>query len=141
MVQESTSIPRDNASSPISTGVKEQFKGTAHWALIIATIALTLLVVVMAGAVGNAFKMSIIRGGFGLTPVLVALAYLLVSLLLWFPVWTLLQFGLRMKRAVKQEDLTAIDFAFSHMKSRLIYSGLGLLGMIALGGGLGFWLS
>jgi hypothetical protein len=141
MVQESSSVLRDNASTPLTTGEKTHFKGTAHWALMAATIALTLLVVVMAGAVCNAFKMSMIRGGFGMEPVLVALAYVFVSLLLLFPTWTLLQFGLRIKRAVKQEDLSAIDVAFTRMKSRLIYGGLGLLGMMALGGGLGFWLS
>jgi hypothetical protein len=140
MVQESLSIPRENAPLQVTTDVKKQFKGTANWALFVATIGLTLIAVMMAGAVGNAFKMSMIRGGYGLTPVIVALGYILVSLLLLFPTWTLLQFGLRMKKAVKQEDHMAINYAFSHMKSRLVYGGLGLLGMMVLVGGLGFWL-
>ena len=141
MVQESTSVLRENAATPLTTGEKTQFKGTARWALLVATLALTLLIVVAAGAVGNAFKMSVLRGGYGMTPILLALAYLFVSLLLLFPTWTFLQFGLRIKQAVKQEDLSAVDFAFAHMRSRLMYGGLGLLVMIALGGGLGFWLS
>ncbi|TYA71671.1 DUF5362 family protein [Seonamhaeicola marinus] len=131
--------------------VNKEIKGylaeTAKWAYFMSIIGFIgiglmvfggIIVAVAGGAMGNAFESAY---GIGST-VGVAMVYIVLALIYFFPVLYLFKFGKNMKSALKQTNNNDFKAAFLNLKSHYKFMGIFTIVIISIyilafiGGGL-----
>lgn len=134
MVQERIFVQRENAPLQVTSDVKTQFRHIATWSFVLSGIGFILISFIIAGAILSAVSMGIIRSNHGLFPLFIGSGYLIVSALLFIPTFSLFRFGMQMKKALKEEDQSAMNGAFGSLQGGLRYGGLAVLGLLFFGG-------
>lgn len=132
---------QENSKFYLNEESKGFLKETAKWAYFLSIlgfviVGLMLLLAVFIGTIfsrfdnmgGEAAMLQRMGGGF------IALIYVAIAALYFFPIYYLFQFSSKMKAAFKNDDNDALNESFSFLKSHYRFMGILALVFVVLYG-------
>ncbi len=133
MVQKRSTIQDKQDSLEITSGVKSQFQEISRWALTISIIGFIVISLVLLAAIYSSVNMGFLRGNTPqgqFPPILTGICYLIVGILILIPISAIYKFGTLLKKALTDDDQSAMNLAFLNLKSGLRYSGMAIIALL-----------
>ena len=121
-------------SLSIDPVTKSHLSETSRWTKVLAIGGIVCVVLIVAAGIYQYILLSrfddVFGRGFDSARISIIIGYILVLLLIFFPVLYLFRFSARMKTAIDSNDQNALNEAFLYMKVYFRY--LGIITVISL---------
>ncbi len=117
-----------------SSEIKDYLGETSKWAKLISIVGFVYIGFIVIGAIMMGFFMGSMGAASGLpfSPIIFSLIYLLVALIMFFPILYLFRFASGMGDALKRNDTTALTDSFKNLKSHYKFYGITILVVLGL---------
>jgi hypothetical protein len=113
----------------------EYLKSSAKWSLFLAIMGFVGIAFMIVGAVAIATVGSLTGAAMGGIPEMqtgIALLYIVLALLYFFPVYYLYKYASDMKNALNQRDNVLLTNSFGYLKSHHKFLGVSMIVIISL---------